>query len=74
MISLYWTVTTITTVGYGDISGTNNYERAFCSVVMIVGVFAFSYANGAFTSLLSNVDTHSIEIAAKNEILKKIDK
>jgi hypothetical protein len=28
--SLYYTVTTISTVGYGDITGTNMYERFVC--------------------------------------------
>ena len=28
--SLYYTITTISTVGYGDITGTNSYERYVC--------------------------------------------
>ena len=55
-VAFYWTVTTITTVGYGDISGTNNFERIFCSFVMIVGVISFSFANGSLTSIIQNYD------------------
>ena len=55
-VSLYWTVTTITTVGYGDISGTNNFERFFCSLMMVIGVVSFSFANGSFASIISNYD------------------
>jgi len=55
-ISFYWTITTITTVGYGDISGTNNYERMFASFVMVVGVILFSIANGALASIISSLD------------------
>ena len=55
-LSFYWTVTTITTVGYGDIGGTNNFERIFCAIVMIVGVIAFSFANSSLTSIIQNYD------------------
>jgi hypothetical protein len=54
--SLYWTVTTITTVGYGDISITNSIERIFCACIMIIGVISFSYANGSLSSILTTYD------------------
>jgi hypothetical protein len=72
--SFYWTITTITTVGYGDISGGNNLERAFCSVVMIIGVFAFSFANGSLASIMSNYDQSNASYLEKVEILSKIYK
>ena len=55
-ISFYWTITTITTVGYGDITGKSILEYIFSSVVMVIGVVAFSYANGALASIISNYD------------------
>ena len=64
-ISFYWTITTITTVGYGDISGTNNYERLFASFVMVVGVILFSIANGALASIISSLDGSSGEYEDK---------
>ena len=54
--SLYWAVTTITTVGYGDISANNNLEKIYCILVMIIGVLCFSYASGSLSSILSNSD------------------
>ena len=59
------TITTITTVGYGDISGTNNYERIFASFVMVVGVILFSIANGALASIISSLDGLSGEYEDK---------
>jgi Ion channel len=52
LTSFYWTITTVTTVGYGDIGGNNNLERFFCAVMMIIGVIAFSFANGSLTSII----------------------
>ena len=55
--SLYWAVTTITTVGYGDISANNNLEKIYCILVMIIGVICFSYASGSLSSILNSVDS-----------------
>ena len=57
MVSFYWATATMTTVGYGDIYGTNDYERIFCSVIMLFGVIAFSFANGSLTSIIQSIDT-----------------
>lgn len=51
-IGLYWTITTITTVGYGDISATNTSERIVASIIMIIGVIAFSFAIGSLSSII----------------------
>ena len=52
LTSMYWTMTTISTVGYGDISATNNIERIFCIVTMLAGVILFNTAASIFTKLL----------------------
>lgn len=52
LTSMYWTVTTITTVGYGDISASNNIERIFCIITMMAGVVLFNTAASIFTKLL----------------------
>lgn len=73
-ISFYWTITTITTVGYGDISGTNNLEKTFCSIVMVIGVFGFSFANGSLTSIIQNYDQTNAHYNEKLQTLNKIIK
>eukprot|EP00976_Prorocentrum_cordatum_P030754 625903-Prorocentrum_minimum.AAC.2 len=40
--SIYWAFTTMTTVGYGDISATTVAERIFACIGMVVGGFMFS--------------------------------
>jgi hypothetical protein len=51
--STYFVITTITTVGYGDISGFSTIERLFCILMMISGVISFSFATGSLSSILS---------------------
>ena len=70
--SLYYTVTTITTVGYGDISGNNVLEEVYCTFLMLIGVISFSFANGALASIISNSDAANAKFQEKEIILNKI--
>ena len=55
-VSFYFTVTTITTVGYGDISAKNTTERIISCLLMITGVIGFSFATGSLSSIMTNYD------------------
>jgi Ion channel len=52
--SFYFTVTTIMTVGYGDITANSSLEKIICIFLMLIGVVAFSFATGAISSIISN--------------------
>ena len=41
--ALYWTFTTITTVGYGDLTPTDLSERLYAIFAMIIGTGLFGY-------------------------------
>jgi len=71
LISMYWTITTITTVGYGDISGSSVAEMVFCCFVMLIGVIAFGFANGTLASIMTNYDNKSGNYQDKMNILNK---
>ena len=47
----------MTTVGYGDMSGSNSIERLFCIVLMVIGVIVFTFISGSLSSVLSNFDS-----------------
>jgi hypothetical protein len=52
LTAFYFTVTTITTVGYGDISASKPVEQICCIIIMIIGVISFSFATGSLASIL----------------------
>lgn len=51
VISLYWTIQTITTVGYGDVGLENDFERMAAAFVMVSGVILFSVANASLMAI-----------------------
>jgi voltage-gated potassium channel len=71
-LALYWSVTTITTVGYGDIGPDNAAERIYCILVMMIGVFLYSYTIGALSNLLTNLDRRKAKLNRKLEILMEL--
>lgn len=55
--AFYFTVTTIVTVGYGDITAQNVGERWVAVLLMLIGVIAFSFGTGALSSIIANYDS-----------------
>lgn len=67
--SIYFVLTTITTVGYGDISATNGNERVFCCFLQLIGVIGFSFTSGQLSSLLSSVDSNAAKMSGRMIVL-----
>ena len=62
LTGLYYTFTTISTVGYGDISGGCLPERLVCIFYLFVGVLTYSFISGSITSIIINYE----EMGSKN--------
>ena len=65
----YFSVTTFTTVGYGDISATGLVEQILSIFLMFGGVFAYSFATGTLTAIISNLDVTNKQVNEKMQIV-----
>ena len=54
--ALWLTLTTITTVGYGDRTAKTNVEIIFCCILMIIGVIAYTMVISQLTIIISAND------------------
>ena len=69
--ALYYTVVTMTTLGYGDITPSNDYELAAACVLSLLGAVMFSFLIGAIGGLLSR--TNAVELAIEDSVSRCID-
>lgn len=65
--SIYWTITTMTTVGYGDIVPQRNIEYIVSIVVMLLGASMYAFIIGNIASLMSNLDSGKVNHWRKME-------
>ena len=54
--SLYWTMSTMTTVGYGDLTPVSTKEHWYAICVMLFGSIIFGYIFGLMASLVASMD------------------
>ena len=74
ILSFYWTLTTVTTVGYGDVSADTTIERVYSLFIMSFGVLLYSFAIGSFSSIVATLDQKTEEMNQKLQILTSIKK
>ena len=65
VLSLYWTIEIFATVGFGDVTPTNNYERALCMFWLVTGTLLFSTIVGTVVSALTASDTRAQIVSTK---------
>jgi voltage-gated potassium channel len=66
----YWTITTLATVGYGDITPETKAQMVYASLTMLVGIGFFGYVLGNIASLLVRLDAAR---EAHLETLSRVD-
>lgn len=67
--ALYWCVTTLTTVGYGDITPSTNGQMLYDIGVMILGVGMYAYIIGNIATILTYTDPARAEYVKQQERL-----
>ncbi|MBN2049893.1 MAG: ion transporter, partial [Spirochaetales bacterium] len=66
--SFYWTITTVTTIGYGDITPHGDRQTLFVILVELLGAAMYGLVIGNIANLLANIDV------AKTQFKEKMDK
>ena len=67
--SIYWTIVTMTTVGYGDIAPATVLGRVLASVVMILGYGIIAVPTGIVTVEMASVKKRPISTRSCTECL-----
>lgn len=55
MSSFYWSIVTVMTVGYGDITPTNSNERLYCLFVILFGGMIFPYSVNSIGNIIQDI-------------------
>lgn len=63
--SMYWAFSTLTTVGYGDISARTPQEQAFSMMMMLTGVSWYAIVVSSMSSIMSTFDSQNKAIRDK---------
>ena len=65
LFCMYWALTTLTTVGYGDITPTNDSERAYTLGCLFIGALVFGFLLSTLADLYSKFDANAVRIDEK---------
>ena len=69
VVSLYWAITTLCTVGYGDIAARNLIEMVFASCIMLLGTLLYGYSINYVGALIDKIDNRNKELSEKMMII-----
>lgn len=67
---VYYSFTSLTTVGFGDYHPKSDYERILVMFILMFGVAIFSYIMGNFIQIVEQVREFNQEIDAGDELTK----
>ena len=65
--AFYWTVTTLTTIGYGDITPANSLQFIYVIIIMLMGAAIYGFIIGNIANIIANIDV------AKSQFREKVE-
>ena len=72
LIAIYYTITTLTTVGYGDLSCISSNEKLFGLFMEVVGICVYSWALTEISNYIKVINEKSEELTKRIQILDDI--
>lgn len=70
LAAVYWAMTTLSTVGYGDILPTTDAERGYAMFAMVVGGAFYGYIIGSVTSIVSDMDLNARAVSNRMDLVQ----
>ena len=58
--AFYWSVMTLTSIGYGEFTAHNTAERVLCSLYMLISGMMWTYAIGSVAAIATTLNPHRI--------------
>ncbi len=65
--AFYWTITTLTTIGYGDRTPTGPIQTVFVTVIMLLGAAIYGFIIGNIANIIANIDV------AKSQFRERVE-
>ena len=65
--AFYWTITTLTTIGYGDITPSTPVQFIYVIFVMLLGAAIYGFIIGNIANIIANIDVAKSQFREKME-------
>ena len=68
--AMLWALTTMSTIGFGDIKAITNFEKFYSMIIMLVGSVIFGIVIGGMTALMAQFDAVAVRAQERMDMIK----